>query len=291
MKKRQIFLLLFLLGMLPGCWGKSENMLSASTQTNEAEVAKLTEALDTSNDFTVVFSEPGIKLHQYEKDYVQEIDLSQGAAVQLLYGYITDAGMGKGAYGGNEPLLARETLQQAWDAFYSTNQNAICITNGEFFRNDDQASTGLAFPVKANGAILTEGYAGESEYPDEQLMLLIYGDRASITALDIRELYSSDAANIIGGLKPDADKGVNTETGRTFVGVKDNNNDGLSETLLIFTSPTATQYRAAEVLRYFGASEVIMLDGGGSTQLICNNTSYISSPRTIPQTIGVLRGE
>jgi hypothetical protein len=266
-------------------------MLSASTQTNPAEVEQLTEALDTSNDFSVVFSEPGIKLHQHDKDYVQEIDLSQGATVQLLYGMITDPGTGKGAYGGNEPLLTRETLQQAWDYFFSTNQKAICITNGQFFRNDDRASTGLAFPVKANGDILTEGYAGDSEYPDEQLMLYIYGDRADIGDLDIRELYSSDAANIIGGLKPDADKGLNTETGRTFVGVKDSNYDGLSETVLIFTSQSATQYRAAEVLRYFGASEVIMLDGGGSTQLICNNTSYISSPRTIPQTIGVLRGE
>ncbi len=291
MKKPQIFLLPLLLGILPGCLGKSENVLSASTQTNPAEVEQLTEALDTSNDFTVVFSEPGITLHQHDKDYVQEIDLSQGATIQLLYGTITDPGTGKGAYGGNEPLLTRETLQQAWDYFSSTNQKAICITNGQFFRNDDQAATGLAFPVKANGSILTEGYAGESEYPDEQLMLYIYGDRADIGALDIRELYSSDAANIIGGLKPDADKGLNTETGRTFVGVKDSNYDGLSETVLIFTSKSATQYRAAEVLRYFGASEVIMLDGGGSTQLICRNSNYISSPRTIPQTIGVLRGE
>lgn len=291
MKKTQIFLLPFLLGTLPGCWGKSENMLSASTQTNPAEVEQLTEALDTSNDFKVVFSEPGITLHHYDKDYVQEIDLSQGATVQLLSGVITDAGMGKGAYGGNEPLIARETLQQAWDAFSSTNQRAVCITNGQFFRNDDQAATGLAFPVKANGTVLSEGYAGDTEYPDEQLMLLIYSDRADINTLDIRDLYSSEAPNIIAGLKPDADKGLNTETGRTFVGVKDKNSDGSSETLLIFTSPAATQYRAAEVLRYFGASEVIMLDGGGSTQLICNHTSYISSPRTIPQTIGVLRGE
>lgn len=291
MKKPQLFLLPLLFGILPGCFAKSENMLSASTQTNPAEVEQLTEALDTSSDFSVVFSEPGITLHQHEKDYVQEINLSQGASIQLLYGYMTDSGSGKGAYGGNEPQLTRETLQQAWDYFSSTNQNAICITNGQFFRNDEQASTGLAFPVKANGNILTEGYAGDTEYPDEQLMLLISGDRASIEALDIRELYSSESANIIGGLKPDADKGLNTETGRTFVGVKDSNYDGLSETVLIFTSPAATQYRAAEVLRYFGASEVIMLDGGGSTQLICRNSNYISSPRTIPQTIGVVRGQ
>ena len=293
MKKQWLIFIPLILGCLPGCWGQSSKLISESQGLTEAEVVELTEALDTSNDFTVIFSESGVTLHQNELDYVQEIDLSQGASVEFLYGYITDIGNGKGAYGGAEPLLARESLEEAWDYFSQTHENAICISNGQFFRNDDRASTGLAFPVKANGTILTEGYAGETEYPDAQLMLTIDSDRdrAAIKTLDIREFYSSEASNIIAGLKPDADKGLNDETGRTFIGIKDNNWDGIMETVLIFTSQSATQFHAAEVLRYFGAREVIMLDGGGSTQLLCEGTSYISSPRTIPQTIGVLRGE
>lgn len=291
MKKQWLIFTPLILASLPGCWGKSDKLVSDSEVLTESEVVEITEALDTSNDFTVIFSEPGVTLHHNELDYVQEIDLSQGASVQLLHGYITDIGRGKGAYGGDEPLLARETLEQAWDEFSRTNENAVCISNGQFFRNDDRASTGLAFPVKANGQILTEGYAGETEYPDAQLMLMIDSDRAGIETLDIREFYSSEASNIIAGLKPDADKGLNDETGRTFIGIKDNNWDGIMETVLIFTSESATQFHAAEVLRYFGAREVMMLDGGGSTQLLCEGSSYISSPRTIPQTIGVVRGE
>lgn len=291
MKKQWLIFIPLILGCLTGCGGKSDKLVSDAEGLTEAEVVEVTEALDTSNDFTVIFSQSGVTLHQNELDYVQEIDLSQGASVELLYGYITDIGSGKGAYGGDEPLLARETLEQAWDAFSQTNENAICISNGQFFRNDDQASTGLAFPVKANGKILTEGYAGETEYPDAQLMLMIDRDRAAIKALDMIEFYSSEASNIIGGLKPDADKGLNDETGRTFIGIKDNNWDGIMETVLIFTSQSSTQFHAAEVLRYFGAREVMMLDGGGSTQLLCEDTNYISSPRTIPQTIGVLGGE
>ncbi len=291
MKKQWLLFMPLMLGLLPGCFPKPGDILYSSNGLTQAQVVELTEALDTSNDFTVIFSEPGVTLHSNEVDYVQEIDLSQGASVQLLHGSITNIGRRKGAYGGNDPLLARESLEKAWDKFSRTNENALCITNGQFFRNDDKASTGLAFPVKANGKILSEGYAGESEYPDEQLMLAISRDRASIQTFDIREFYSSEAANIIGGLKPDADKGLNDETGRTFIGIKDSNGDGIAETLLIFSSQTATQFHAAEVLRYFGASEVIMLDGGGSTQLLCQDTTYISSPRTIPQTIGVLHSQ
>jgi hypothetical protein len=51
---------------------------------------------------------------------------------------------------------------------------------------------------------------------------------------------------------------------------------------------TARQSDAADVLKSFEAAKVMMLDGGGSTQLICEGKSYISSDRLIPQAIGVL---
>ncbi|MCL2925535.1 MAG: phosphodiester glycosidase family protein, partial [Trichodesmium sp. MAG_R04] len=59
------------------------------------------------------------------------------------------------------------------------------------------------------------------------------------------------------------------------------------ETILIFTSKQATQPHATNVLKSFGATQVIMLDGGGSTQLTCQGNNYINSPRTIPQMITI----
>ncbi|NEP07416.1 MAG: phosphodiester glycosidase family protein [Okeania sp. SIO4D6] len=41
-------------------------------------------------------------------------------------------------------------------------------------------------------------------------------------------------------------------------------------------------------MKSFGTTQVIMLDGGGSTQLICQGNNYITSPRTIPQMIVIL---
>ncbi|MCI5135641.1 MAG: hypothetical protein D3920_11340 [Candidatus Electrothrix sp. AW2] len=79
-------------------------------------------------------------------------------------------------------------------------------------------------------------------------------------------------------------------TDRTFLGISDKNADGYHETILIFNSELATQPAAADVLYDFGADKVVMLDGGSSSQLICNGKSLISSSRTLPQTIGVIAG-
>jgi hypothetical protein len=121
-------------------------------------------------------------------------------------------------------------------------------------------------------------------------MLEIWSDRADIKSLSKSNLYGSSAPNILGGLSENADKGIYTYTGRTFVGIDDADGNGSYETVLIFNSSYARQVDAAAVLRSFGADKVIMFDGGGSTQLQCGSTSYISSSRTIPQTIGVVSG-
>jgi hypothetical protein len=57
---------------------------------------------------------------------------------------------------------------------------------------------------------------------------------------------------------------------------------------LIFNSKISRQIDAASVLQAFGADQVMMLDGGGSTQLICQNEALIKSDRPIPQAIGVV---
>jgi len=93
---------------------------------------------------------------------------------------------------------------------------------------------------------------------------------------------------MLAGLREDADKGPQNYTGRTFVGIDDANQDNIYETVLIFNSKTARQPDAAQILRDFGADRLLMLDGGGSTQLVCRSGAYIESSRTIPQAILVV---
>lgn len=250
-------------------------------------------ALETPPDFTLLLSDHGVEL--YRKDYadgnpdlVQRIDLSQGTAIKLLYGSIASLGEGEGVYDGDNPTIDRQSLPTVWEQFLSTNNLAFCVTNGQFFSTNEDP-TKLAFPLKVGGRITSDGY-GISEFPDQKLMLEIWESRVDIVPLTQNALYSSTAPNIIAGLTEDANKGPANPTGRTFIGIDDSNTDGQFETILIFNSKTATQPDAAKVLRDFGADKLIMLDGGGSTQLICGGVWYVESNRTVPQTIATVRG-
>ncbi|MCH7662439.1 MAG: phosphodiester glycosidase family protein [Chloroflexi bacterium] len=247
-------------------------------------------------DFTQGDSSVGIALYQKDyaggnPDFVQVVDLSQGASLQLLHGPIveTDRDPEPGDWGGDNPWFLRQAISVVWDDFSNSNAGAFCLTNGQFFSTNDYPAQ-LAFPIKVNG-ILVSGGAGIEEFPDRYLMLELWADRADISKLSPQSLDESSAPNIIAGLEEDCCKGPTNPIGRTFVGVADRNSDGSYKTVLLFNSKTATQPGAAEILIEFGAEKVMMLDGGASTQLSCRNDDYITGSRLLPQTIATLAGD
>ena len=240
--------------------------------------------------FNEILSKTGVIVYKKDysggsPDYVQVIDLSQGAQIKLMTGSKADNGTNQGSYGGDNPSINRQSLSVAWDDFSSQESAAVCITNGQFFATNANPTT-LAFPVKINGDEI-DGY-GSDEYFNQKLVLGIYDDHAEINSFS--ESVNDLPTNAIVGLSEDANKSPNTYTGRTFFGVADDDNDGNYETVLIFNSKSTRQSDAAQVLYDFGANSVVMLDGGGSTQLICDGQSLVSSSRAIPQTIGVISG-
>ena len=241
--------------------------------------------------FELILSDTGTRLYrkdysQGNPDFVQVVSLAEGAAIIFQHGDITSPGTGAGAYGGNDPSLTRQTLAQTWDEAAAANPEVFCATNGQFFSTNIDP-TRLAFPLKKDGVIVSDGY-GLGEYPDQKLLLQLWSDRADIVPLTEEALEGSSAPNMLAGLREDADKGPQNYTGRTFVGIDDANQDNIYETVLIFNSKTARQPDAAQILRDFGADRLLMLDGGGSTQLVCRSGAYIESSRTIPQAILVV---
>ena len=247
-------------------------------------------------DFELVEFDVGTELYRkdypgWNPDFVQVVNLGLGAQIKLFHGPVVDPGTGNGGYGGDNPSFQRQTLREIWNGFSGSNPRSFCLTNGQFFVDEVNGQvidpTTLAFSLKTDGEYISDGY-GIGEYPDQKLMLELWDDRADIVPLTERALNSSTAPNIIAGLAGDADKGPMALTGRTFIGVDDRDQDGRYEIVLIFNSKTATQTNAVQVLQDFGADKVIMLDGGGSTQLICNGTNRVGSSRTIPQSIGVV---
>lgn len=219
-------------------------------------------------------------------DYVQVIDLSQGARLELLHGDLTEPRPAKGNFGGPDPRMTSPALSTYWSQTKEHHPQAFCVTNGTFFYMPEYP-TRLAFPLKTGGKMVTEGW-GINTYEDQHLMLELWEDHADIQEMNQDSLYESSAPDILGGLAEEANKRAKYSVGRTFVGVADRNEDGSSESVLILNTNTATQSGAANVLREFGADKVMMLDGGGSTQLLCKSGWHIKSDRPIPQAIAVM---
>jgi hypothetical protein len=245
---------------------------------------------DVPQGFELISASMGVRLYQkdYEQgtpDFLQVVDLSKGASLELLHGAIQQPRLGRGAYGGPDPKMRLESLEYYWKDFASETSNPFCVTNGLFFYMPENP-TRLPFPLKKDGEIVTDGYGGE-QFPNQKLMLEIWQDTVDIRKLSRQALYSSTAPDILAGLTPDANKRANQYTGRTFVGVDDRNGDRQYEIFLVYNTKTARQSDAAQVLKNAGADKVMMLDGGGSTQLICQGNRYVDSDRLIPQALGV----
>ena len=149
--------------------------------------------------------------------------------------------------------------------------------------------TRIAFSLKIDGVVLNEGW-GLAQFPGNKLMLELWPDHANISEFTRDRLYHSTAPDVLGGLTERANKNAKKYVGRTFMGVDDRDVNGYFETLMIFNTLSARQVDASKVLRDFGASKVMMLDGGGSAQLICEGESYVSSDRYIPQALGIAAG-
>ena len=245
-------------------------------------------------DFRLVRSENGVELYQKDytggnPDYVQVVNLRQGAKIVLLHGTINSPGEGKGMFGGNDPRILSRPLQSYWQELSGAYDGAFCVTNGQFFYMRE-SPTRLPFSLKVDGAIISDGYDAKN-FVDQKLMLELWDHYARIRPLTRQALYTSSAPNIVAGLDEKARKSIDHYVARTFIGLIDRDRDGQHEIVLVFNTLTARQKDAAQVLREFGADQIMMLDGGGSTQLLCQGQDIIASERLIPQALGVVASQ
>ena len=254
--------------------------------------------------FELIQTEKGIKFYSNSQgDYIQIIDLSQNAQVLFLQGEQVGDGV-PAAYSGINPQFQRQSISDFWqDLTQQFGNRAFSVCNGQFFKGGNP--TELAFPVQTGGQLVSSGYAGVEEFPQEKLIFGIQNQTAEIIPFSEQTNYQQTQfpyTEAIVGIREDAaiapiqwySKDPFIERPRTFLGVADQDLDQQNETVLILTSKGQTQSNAAQMLKEFGANQVMMLDGGGSTQLIVQGTEPLSStdptPRLIPQAIGILVG-
>ena len=145
--------------------------------------------------------------------------------------------------------------------------------------------------VRFNGQFISDGYAGTNEFLNQKKVLEIWSNQAKISDFEDQDPYSKiTAPNAVVALSKKANKQSAKNLGRVFVGVKDIDGDGVTETVLILSSKMASQDLMVEILDYFEAEDVLMLDGGNSTQLVIEGQTYINSSRDIPASMVVLGG-
>ena len=122
----------------------------------------------------------------------------------------------------------------------------------------------IAFGLKSDWWRMSYGYAVGKEYPGlVQTFALTLPLAVPVFNL-ILAARLMGIPNVIGGLGSTANKDgqKNNNIPRTFVGVRDDDNNGHSETVIFYSSAKATQAYAVKILNSFGAGSKMMLTVG-----------------------------
>lgn len=219
-------------------------------------------------------------------DYVTIVDLRR-ATMMSFTGWVY----------GNQPengTIERRTLRTHWNNAVAQNsyaRTARVAINGTFFDPSNNPSA-ISFGLKAGWWRMSYGFEIGTAYKGFERTLAYDSSFGSSSIQPYsRNTFDSGIPDVVGGLDPTADKGKYTAKLRTFVGVRDDNGDGHSETVIFYSSKAAPQSWAVTILSGFGAGSKMMLDGGSSTGLIVDGTSYITPVNTLPQVFIIYSGK
>ncbi|MCA1991362.1 MAG: ricin-type beta-trefoil lectin domain protein [Coleofasciculus sp. S288] len=254
------------------------------------DVAKPTQLLAQTipSGFNNILDDTGVRVYKKdysggEPDYVTVVDLRRATIRNLTGSYSNEN-------------VERKSLSSFWNdavAMNTATAKAKVVINGTFFRNDSSTTTKISFGLKVRNNKISYGY-GLGEFPSliRTLSFNSFGASASIQSHS-NSTFDGSTPDVVGALDVAANKSASRNVARTFVGNIDSDGNGVAETLLLFSTKYATQAAADNVLKAFGATTRIMLDGGGSTGLIIdgNSNSYIPTNRTLPHAIAVYAGK
>lgn len=238
--------------------------------------------------FTAMVSETGVKVYKKDNErgqtnYVTVVNLNRGSISNLTGSFI------------NTPNgeVDRKAMTDFWNDAVKQNtstRKAKVIVNGTFF-SQKYTPTPIAFGLKAAGTTISYGY-GLDEFPN-LITTFAFNSLAGTASIQPynKLTFDNSTPDVVGALDPTANKSASKYLPRTFVGVRDDDGNGSLETVILFSSASARQIDATNILKDFGAISTAMLDGGGSTGLIINGGTYINAGRTVPQAIAVYAGK
>ncbi|GAB2584964.1 hypothetical protein GCM10027190_37520 [Spirosoma areae] len=265
-------------------------------------------------------SKPGVKLykHSSQNSYVQVVDLSRGGSVKFLYGDKELWVSKDGVFGEDNFYFYRESIQNHWKDFKKNNASAFSVVNGAYFKSYTEP-TALSFPL-VDEKLISTGAEREKIGQGNTFKLSIFKtDNKTATiecfyeCLNKKMPYLSNNQSYfpplqIVGYDKTAQVQRDESQGRTYLGVADYDGKDGNEIILILTAESLTADESQKVLEGFGASEMIILDGGGSTKFMgydenkgdkeyilgkyysINKEFIVDRWREIPHAIGVKSG-
>ena len=195
--------------------------------------------------------------------------------------------------------VKRYGLSEFWNRAVrqnTTSRKAAVVINGTFFYPLANPS-GISYGLKADYWIMSLGFDRYASAYSGKIRTFAFDTKYGSSSIqpyypDDGSIFWGGIPNVVGGLDPTADKQPSVSKQRTFVGVRDDNRDGHSETIIFFASRYATQSRAASVLGSFGAGSKMMLDGGSSTSMYVNGREVITgSAASVPQVFVIYTGK
>lgn len=231
--------------------------------------------------FKLLNSMPGVQLYASGSTFVHVLRPRDGATVRFL-----------AELDAQDRFVRKTTPDWFADWKKSVGDRAFSAVNAQFFDMRTAEVAPLAFAVKINGTVYP-GYGDLQEYRLQKRVVFFEDRRIRIIPFGsdrVRLLERSAAKDAMVGLAPEVSKAAEKRLGRTFIGTMRNGN------AVLVTSAAATQLEMVQVLRDFGVTDtaMVMLDGGGSTQLVTRGWTLLPKPkvdpsllRTIPLALGV----
>lgn len=265
------------------------SILAMMVFTSMVNTLSVQAAVPIPSGFQEIASGRGVKVYRKvytggQPDFVTVVDLRY-ATLRSFVGWPTGE------------AVERRTFRTHWNNAVAQNtysRTAKVAISGTFFAHLENGReinpTGISFGLKTEWWRVSYGF-DVNKHPGKVLTFAFDpGFGSSSIQPYSRATFDAGIPDVVGGLDYSVPKPPNY-TGRTFVGVRDDNRDGHSETVIFFSSKSATQIGAVKVLSGFGGGSKMMLDGGGSTGLIVDGKNYITPDRTLPHVFIIYAGK
>jgi hypothetical protein len=211
--------------------------------------------------------------------YVVFANLKAGARAEMIFN------ASAATRSNPSPDFTKRTIAGWWESPQARRLGAFCAVSGTFFMDMSSTTTKLSFPLKSGGVLRSTG----SDLDEAGARVLsIRSDEAWIGRFDLattnfdKVTAALTEQNMIVGL-PIANDTYSVRKGRSYIGLKDIDNDNFAETIFFFTTQYATEREGFNAVQGIGYRSIIEMDGSGSAQLNCAGTTLVHGDRTIPQ--------